>query len=363
MAQNRPDKPQITLPDDFGGTQEPFSSSLVESGYEASIPQIIEGGNLNWMLNGFFQNTKYMRTVLDYVRDTPVGKMFWVNSQGQMDYVEPAIIATNTEFSTGTATDKTPNVKQVVDKLATKQATITGAASTVTTNNLTASRAVVSNASGKLSVSSATTVELNYLSGVTSAIQTQINAKAADNAVVKLSGNQTISGTKTFSSSPVVPTQTYTDNSTKAASTAFVKTVLDALYPVNSIYITVRDSCPLAVLISGSTWEKVGTSIITNVSIPSSIAVYGNGKVIGLTNGTNKYGMGCTWQNSQLYTGGSDDISLGTSVSNTQPNSSTYNQRGKIGLVTDTNGNSGIVAKSNSITKTSLTVNIWQRTA
>ena len=39
---------------------------------------------------------------------------------------------------------------------------------------------------------------------------------------VGTSGNQTISGTKTFNSSPLVPTPAVTDNSTKAATTAFV---------------------------------------------------------------------------------------------------------------------------------------------
>jgi len=57
-----------------------------------------------------------------------------------------------------------------------KQATVTGGASTITSSNLTASRALASNASGKVEVSAATSTELGYLSGVTSAIQTQINA-------------------------------------------------------------------------------------------------------------------------------------------------------------------------------------------
>lgn len=60
-----------------------------------------------------------------------------------------------------------------------KQATITGAATTITTSNLTASRAVISNASGKVAVSATTDTELGYLSGVTSAVQTQIDAKQA----------------------------------------------------------------------------------------------------------------------------------------------------------------------------------------
>ena len=60
-----------------------------------------------------------------------------------------------------------------------KQSTITGAATTITSANLTASRAVISNASGKVAVSSVTDTELGYVSGVTSAIQTQIDGKQA----------------------------------------------------------------------------------------------------------------------------------------------------------------------------------------
>jgi hypothetical protein len=58
-----------------------------------------------------------------------------------------------------------------------KQDTITGAATTVTTSNLTANRAVISNASGKIATNAVTDTELGYLSGVTSAIQTQLGAK------------------------------------------------------------------------------------------------------------------------------------------------------------------------------------------
>lgn len=59
------------------------------------------------------------------------------------------------------------------------QTTITGGATTITSSNLTTSRALVSNSSGKVSVSSVTATELGYLSGVTSAIQTQLNGKQA----------------------------------------------------------------------------------------------------------------------------------------------------------------------------------------
>lgn len=69
---------------------------------------------------------------------------------------------------------------------------ITGGASTIATSNLTASRALISNSSGKVAVSAVTSTELGYLDGVTSAIQTQLNAR------VTLSGTQTITGEKNF---------------------------------------------------------------------------------------------------------------------------------------------------------------------
>ena len=58
-----------------------------------------------------------------------------------------------------------------------KQATITGSATTIDTESLTANRAVISNGSQKIAVSATTDTELGYLSGVSSAVQTQIDSK------------------------------------------------------------------------------------------------------------------------------------------------------------------------------------------
>lgn len=65
----------------------------------------------------------------------------------------------------------------ITNLIATKQATITGAATTITGADLTASKALISNSSGKVAVSAVTETELGYVSGVTSAIQTQVDAK------------------------------------------------------------------------------------------------------------------------------------------------------------------------------------------
>jgi len=81
-------------------------------------------------------------------------------------------VVDNTEFNY--LNGVTSNIQTQLDA---KQATITGGASTITSSNLTASRALESNGSGKVAASSVTSTELGYLSGVTSAIQTQFSNK------------------------------------------------------------------------------------------------------------------------------------------------------------------------------------------
>lgn len=92
------------------------------------------------------------------------------------------------------------DVGQVKTALNSKQDIITGGASTITDNNLTANRALVSNGSGKVAVSEVTATELGYLDGVTSNVQTQLDEKALDSNVVHKTGDESIAGSKTFSS-------------------------------------------------------------------------------------------------------------------------------------------------------------------
>lgn len=58
---------------------------------------------------------------------------------------------------------------------------------------------------------------------VSSATQTALNTKATDSAVVHLTGNESIAGIKTFTSSPIVPTPT---GSTNATSKDYVDTLV-----------------------------------------------------------------------------------------------------------------------------------------
>ena len=75
---------------------------------------------------------------------------------------------------------------------------------------------------GKLDASTVSAFMLTVLNDADAA-----TARATLGAV-GLTGDETVAGIKTFSSSPIVPTATAGDNTTKAASTAFVKTAADS---------------------------------------------------------------------------------------------------------------------------------------
>ena len=60
---------------------------------------------------------------------------------------------------------------------------ISGAASTIISSNLTANRVLVSDGTGKVAISGITTTLLNYLSGLTGNVQTQINSKLNSSAL------------------------------------------------------------------------------------------------------------------------------------------------------------------------------------
>ena len=70
--------------------------------------------------------------------------------------------------------------------LAAKQNTITGAASTIASVDLTANKAVVSDAQGKVVEGAATAAEVGHLAGVTGPLQAQIDGKQANLGYVAL---------------------------------------------------------------------------------------------------------------------------------------------------------------------------------
>lgn len=151
-----------------------------------------------------------------------------------------------------------------------KQATITGAATTIDDANLTASRAVISNASGKVAVSAVTDTELGYLDGVTSAVQTQIDGKQA-----------TITGAaSSITSSNLTALRTlYSDASGKVAASSITATELSYLGGVTSAIQTQLDgklSTAGGTLTGGlivSSGNQLFTNTVTEASANSGVTI------------------------------------------------------------------------------------------
>lgn len=369
----------------------------------------------------------------------------------------------NSSISTHNSSTSAHN--DIRTELSGKQATITGGATTITTSNLTASRALVSNASGKVAVSEVTSTELGYLDGVTSNVQTQLNNKQAtisdlttirNNASAGKTASDTIAtygnivthntsefataaqGTKadnalpnttkyaksiaysgstltlkdqdgadlstaTIKSSPDLDNKSITTNSDDelqavgvidssdnytaikvwtgehddlpavrdqntiynvtddidGGDDVYTKTevdgLLESLYPVGSVYLAFNETCPLANLFG--TWQKVGTKLL--VDINSTAPVVGNGMTLGLTNGTEYYGLGRNGNTGSWL--GPYTSAYGQPVTNSGSGLSTGLGPGKFGITTDPT-KSGIIADLSSA-KTEMTINIFRRTA
>lgn len=105
--------------------------------------------------------------------------------------------------------------------------TINGAASTIKDNDLTASRAVISNSSGKIAVSDTTSTELGYVHGVTSAIQTQLNNKLGlDSLSIDSSSSNYLAYDNTTGKFSAKVDTTVTDSSTKLITSGAVSTAI-----------------------------------------------------------------------------------------------------------------------------------------
>lgn len=171
-----------------------------------------------------------------------------------------------------------------------KQAIVTGAASTVTSSNLTLNRALISNGSGKIAVSPVTDAELGYSSGVTSAIQTQLNAKQATvtgGASTIVSSNLTINRALASDASGkvVVSSVTATELGYSSGVTSAIQTQLNGKEPTIGVLPVSRGGTGATNtpgVISSLQIIEYNTFSNTNYTVPSTYALIKSVAQIGV---------------------------------------------------------------------------------
>lgn len=112
MATNKPTKPSVSLPDSFGGIKTPYTESQIENGYEDGIPQIVDGGNINYEKDALFQKVKYCEAIADVINGILPNNTIAVDSNNRFEYTTQVQMATDIDFADGTSELKVPNVKQ-----------------------------------------------------------------------------------------------------------------------------------------------------------------------------------------------------------------------------------------------------------
>ena len=157
------------------------SSATSSSSFSTSAPAFVIGngtssGSLSDAFKVMFNGDAYISSSL-YLGGTAV-----TSTAAEINYVDGV----------------TSNVQTQLDS---KQASITGAATTIASSDLTVSRALTSNASGKVEVSAVTSTELGYLDGVTSPVQTQLDSKLSSSGNITTGGNIIIPDSGTVGSS------------------------------------------------------------------------------------------------------------------------------------------------------------------
>ena len=150
----------------------------------------------------------------------------------------------------------------------------------------------------------------------------------------------------------IVPNPATSDNSAKAATTNWVRSLLNTLYSVGSLFFSTAGTCPLQSLGIG-TWNKVGTSL--TLSVNTSVPVKGTGLSLGLNNGSQNVGItGYAQAAVKTTSTHAYGVNIGTNAS-----SNDGNYGNALGVTTDSS-KSGIAG---TVTRTQITVNVFQRTA
>ena len=202
---------------------------------------------------------------------------------------------------------------------------------------------ITKNASDKLQ-----TVGVINQNAPTAAIKTWTGTLAQYDAIATKDNNTLYNITDDMQA---ITYEAYSKNETDALLANSISTLLSNLYPVGSIYIGTQSTCPLATLISGSTWVKVSEGRVLQGSDSSHSA--GTTIAAGLPNITGEFAVKAQ---AKTPTGAFYTISTG---GGSYDNNFTGNE--VIGF--NASISNSIYGNSNTVQPPAYVVNIWQRTA
>lgn len=147
---------------------------------------------------------------------------------------------------------------------------------------------------------------------------------------------------------------------TKSEVDDIISSTLEALYPIGSIYIGTQSTCPLATLISGSTWEKVAQDRSLQGSSNNHAAT--DEISAGLPNIT-----GSLMVNASTRSGGYSNSSTGafypTELGNPAMDGGDHSANGWSKQNFDASRSSAIYGASTTVQPPAYVTNIWRRTA
>lgn len=191
------------------------------------------------------------------------------------------VVATSGDYAASQITNtpsgniSSTNVQNAINELdSEKQPLITGGATSITSSNLTANRALQSDGAGKVAVSATTATELGFVSGVTSAIQTQLNAKGPGTvtsvaltvpSILSVAGSPiTSSGTLAVSLVNESANQVFSGPTSGGAATPTFRSLVAADIPAISLTTGVSGILPIA---NGGTASSTAASARTSTGL------------------------------------------------------------------------------------------------
>lgn len=151
------------------------------------------------------------------------------------------------------------------------------------------------------------------------------------------------------------PTPASLMNNNTITTAAYITTVLSTLYPVGSLYLGTQSTCPLATLIPGSTWTQIqGRYLLASGTLPDTTETAAVGTYIsaGLPNITGNTG-GCV----------SNGTPRGCFAQSTEVSTAGGGAGRFYENTFDASRSSSIYGQSATVRPAAYAINVWQRTA